>query len=96
MAGKAKKISIKSWFRRFGVQISMFYLAAGLMIVMALSGTIYFFAANLMMDETVLKTRDQLEMSGANICGGSHAPAISFRKGRYSGARFDGADYDDS
>lgn len=31
MAGKAKKISIKSWFRRFGVQISMFYLAAGLM-----------------------------------------------------------------
>lgn len=67
MAGKAKKISIKSWFRRFGVQISMFYLAAGLMIVMVLSGAIYFFAANLMMDETVLKTRDQLEMSGANI-----------------------------
>ena len=66
-AGKAKKISIKSWFRRFGVQISMFYLAAGLMIVMVLSGAIYFFAANLMMDETVLKTRDQLEMSGANI-----------------------------
>ena len=48
MAGKAKKISIKSWFRRFGVQISMFYLAAGLMIVMVLSGAIYFFAANLM------------------------------------------------
>ena len=44
----------------------MFYLAAGLMIVMVLSGAIYFFAANLMMDETVLKTRDQLEMSGAS------------------------------
>lgn len=67
MAGNVKKIGIKNWFRRFGVQISLFYLAAGLMIVMALSGAIYFFAANLMMDETVLKTRDLLEMSGANI-----------------------------
>lgn len=67
MAGKTRKINMKNWLRRFGVQISLFYLAAGLLIVMALSWAIYFFAAGLMMDEAVLKTRDLLEMSGANI-----------------------------
>lgn len=55
------------WFRRFGVQLSLFSLGAGLAVILLLSGAVYFFASGLLMDETVSKTHDLLEMSGANI-----------------------------
>ena len=57
----------RHWFRRFGVQLSLFFLGTGLAVVLLLGGTVYFFAAKLLMDETVSKTRDLLEMSGTNI-----------------------------
>ncbi len=62
-----KKYNFNGWIRRFGVQISLFLLGAGLMVILILSGTVYFFARNLLMDETVSKTHDLLEMSGSNI-----------------------------
>ena len=55
------------WLRRFSVQLSLFFLGAGLSVILLLSGAVYFFASNLLMDETVSKTQDLLEMSGANI-----------------------------
>lgn len=63
-----KKIyELPNWFRRFSVQLSLFSLAVGLAVILLLSGAVYFFAANLLMDEMVSKTHDLLEMSGANI-----------------------------
>lgn len=58
---------IRNWLRRFGVQISFFYLGLGLAIILILSGTIYFFTASLLMNEMVSKTHDLLELSGNNI-----------------------------
>ena len=58
---------IRNWLRRFGVQISFFYLGLGLAIILILSGTIYFFTASLLMNEMVSKTYDLLELSGNNI-----------------------------
>lgn len=55
------------WVKRFGVQLSLFYLGVGLAVILVLSGAVYFYAANLLMDETVTKTHDLLEMSGTNI-----------------------------
>lgn len=57
----------RDWIRRFGVQLSLFFLGVGLMVILLLSGAIYFFAANLLMNETVSKTRNLLDMSGTNI-----------------------------
>ncbi len=62
-----KQISFRDWIRRFGVQLSLFFLGVGLAVILLLSGAVYFFAANLLMDETVSKTQDLLEMSGINI-----------------------------
>ena len=58
---------LRHWFRRFGVQLSLFVLGVGLALILILGGAVYFFAANLLMDETVSKTHDLLEMSGENI-----------------------------
>lgn len=57
----------RDWIRRFGVQLSLFFLGVGLTVILLLSGAIYFFAANLLMNETVSKTRNLLDMSGTNI-----------------------------
>lgn len=62
-----KKFKLKCWLRRFGVQLSLFFLGIGLAVILLLSGAIYFFSANLLMDETVAKTHELLEMSGTNI-----------------------------
>ena len=110
MAGKAKKSALRAGSAGSVCRYPMFYLAAGLMIVMVLRRAIYFFAANLMMDETVLKTRDQLEMSGANIStyiarikGESNVFAADPMLRQYLSGKedapepdLDGADYDDS
>jgi len=58
---------IRNWLRRFGVQISFFYLGLGLAIILILSGTIYFFTASLLMNEMVSKTHDLLELSEGGI-----------------------------
>lgn len=62
-----KQFRFRDWIRRFGVQLSLFFLGVGLTVILLLSGAVYFFAANLLMDETVSKTQDLLEMSGVNI-----------------------------
>ena len=62
-----QSIKLRHWFRRFGVQLSLFFLGAGLAVILLLGRAVYFFAADLLMDETVSKTHDLLEMSGANI-----------------------------
>lgn len=62
-----KKFKLRNWKRRFSVQISLFFLGAGLTIILLLGGAIYWFASNLLMNETISKTHDLLEMSGANI-----------------------------
>lgn len=62
-----KNSRLRGWLRRFGVQLSLFFLVAGLVVILVLSGAVYFFAADLLMDETVSNTHDQLEMSGINI-----------------------------
>lgn len=62
-----KRFRLRDWLRRFGVQLSLFYLGAGLAVILVLSGAIYFFAANLLMNETVTKNHDLLKMSGNNI-----------------------------
>lgn len=61
------RFKIRDWIRRFGVQLSLFFLGVGLTVILLLSGAIYFFAANLLMDETVSKTHNLLDMSGTNI-----------------------------
>ena len=62
-----KRFKLREWIRRFGIQLSLFFLGAGLAVILLLSGAVYFFASNLLMNETVSKTHDLLEMSGANI-----------------------------
>ena len=62
-----KRCRLREWPRRFGVQLSLFFLGAGLAVVLMLSSALYFFSTNLLMDETVTKTHDLLEMSGTNI-----------------------------
>ncbi len=62
-----KKYSLRRWFRRFGVQLPLFFLGTGLAVILVLSGAIYFFAANLLMDETVSKTHELMELSGTNL-----------------------------
>lgn len=62
-----KKCRFHHWSRRFGVQLSLFFLGAGLAVILLLGGALYYYAANLLMDETVTKTHDLLEMSGTNI-----------------------------
>lgn len=62
-----KKYSLRRWFRRFGVQLPLFFLGTGLSVILVLSGAIYFFAANLLMDETVSKTHELMELSGTNL-----------------------------
>lgn len=62
-----KKFNPRDWLRRFGVQLSLFVLGVGLAVILLLCGAVYFFAANLLMDETVSKTHNLLDMSGDNI-----------------------------
>lgn len=63
----AAKFKLRDWIRRFGVQLSLFVLGVGLAVILLLCGAVYFFAANLLMSETVSKTHNLLEMSGTNI-----------------------------
>lgn len=62
-----KQFKLRDWSRRFSVQLSLFFLGAGLTVILLLSGAVYWFASNLLMSETISKTHDLLEMSGANI-----------------------------
>ena len=62
-----KQFKLRDWSRRFSVQLSLFFLGAGLTVILLLSGAVYWFATNLLMSETISKTHDLLEMSGANI-----------------------------
>ena len=62
-----KQFKLRDWSRRFSVQLSLFVLGAGLTVILLLSGAVYWFASNLLMSETISKTHDLLEMSGANI-----------------------------
>ena len=62
-----KQFKLRDWSRRFSVQLSLFFLGAGLTVILLLSGAVYWFASNLLMSETISKTHDWLEMSGANI-----------------------------
>lgn len=62
-----KKFKLRDWTRRFSVQLSLFLLSAGLAVILLLSGAVYFFASNLLMNETVSKTHDLLKLSSANI-----------------------------
>ena len=57
----------KFWIRHFSTQLTLFFLGAGLTVILLLSGAIYWFASNLLMNETISKTHDLLDMSGANI-----------------------------
>ena len=49
------------------MQLPLFFLGTGLAVILVLSGAIYFFAANLLMDETVSKTHELMELSGTNL-----------------------------
>ena len=62
-----KKFKLRDWTRRFSVQLSLFLLSTGLAVILLLSGAVYFFASNLLMNETVSKTHDLLKLSSANI-----------------------------
>lgn len=62
-----KSFDFHNWLRRFSVQIALFFLAVGLVVITVLSSAIYYFAADQLKNEAVSKTRDLLEMSGANI-----------------------------
>lgn len=62
-----KQFKLRDWSRRFSVQLSLFFLGTGLTVILLLSGAVYWFASNLLMSETISKTHDLLEMSGANI-----------------------------
>ncbi|WP_243132950.1 cache domain-containing protein [[Clostridium] hylemonae] len=62
-----KKRSIHGWLRRFSVQLPLFFLGTGLAVILILSGAVYFFSVNLLMDETVSKTHELLELSGTNL-----------------------------
>lgn len=62
-----KKHSIRGWFRRFSVQLPLFVLGTGLTVILLLSGAVYFFAANLLMNETVSKTHELMDLSGTNL-----------------------------
>ena len=61
------RCKLRDWLRRFGVQISLFFLGLGLAAILALSVTVYYVAADLLMKETVSKTHDLLDLSGNNI-----------------------------
>ena len=62
-----KICKLRDWSRHFGVLLSLFFLGTGLAVILLLSGAIYFFASNLLMNETVSKTHDLLKLSGTNI-----------------------------
>ncbi|MDO4272195.1 MAG: sensor histidine kinase [Eubacteriales bacterium] len=62
-----KTYKFRDWSRRFGVQISVFFLGIGLAVILILSGAVYFFSASLLRTETVSKTQKLLDMNGTNI-----------------------------
>lgn len=79
-----KQFKLRDWSRRFSVQLSLFFLGAGLTVILLLSGAVYWFASNLLMSETISKTHDLLEMSGANI--GTYIARVKGESNVFSGS----------